>query len=231
MQYSQKGFQRNAKLITYIKCHCILIMMFSAIPFRPYCHSYRGVPNHPTTEYSSNFGYFLEWIVVYNITSKLEINTGLNYNYSRLKIDDKIGLIENKGNLNTSYFQLPIMIRYCLSDKFPFSISGGPYIGLLFNTKNKGTSYIDRSGLPSPDPLIGSSSITQEYNTNVSKKYKTIDLGFSVQLDYEFKLNMKLKGLILTRFNYGLTNILTDNINFASSWKNYNLIIGFGMKK
>lgn len=205
------------------------------IPYKRTIEIWPEFDGHPQTEYSSNFGYFFEFLISYNLNSKYSILTGLNYNYSSLKINDKIGLTENKGNLTSSYFTLPILIKYRLSDKIPSTISAGPYIGYLVNTNEKGTSYINTTGFvfANPDPVIESIQPIQKYKTDLKKDYTSIDYGLSVQLDYEIKLAHGLNGVILTRFNYGLKDLLTNDLvnnSSASDWKNYNIMIGFGLK-
>jgi hypothetical protein len=204
------------------------------IPYKNKIEIWPEFEGHSQTDYSTNFGYFLEALISYNLNSKYSISTGLNYNLTSLKINDKIGLIENKGNLTNSFLTLPVLIKYRLSDKIPITISAGPYLGLLISANEKGTSYFDTAGLvfAEPDPMIEIEP-TRKYDTDIKKDYTSIDYGFSIQLDYEINLNREFKGVILTRFNYGLKNVLTNDLinnSSAKEWKNYNLMIGFGLK-
>jgi len=205
------------------------------IPYRKTIEILPEFEGHPKTAYTSDFGYLFEFLVSYSANGKYSILTGLNYNYFSLKINDKIGLIENKGNLTSSYFTLPILIKYRLSDKIPFTLSAGPYIGYLVNANEKGTSYIDTAGLvfAEPDPLIQSIEPVRKYNTNIKKDFTSIDYGLSLQLEFEIKLNKLLDVVILTRFNCGLKDIVTNDLvnnSLAGDWKNYNLTIGLGLK-
>lgn len=201
------------------------------IPYKNTIELFPEMDKHPQTDYSSNFGYFFEVLISYNLTSKYAISTGLNYNYSALKIKDKGGLIESKGSLANSYLTFPVCIKYRLSDKKPIIISAGPYLGYLIIANEKGTSCIDTVGLifAEPDPVIEQ---THKYNTDIKKDYTSFDYGLSIQLDYEIKLSYKFNGVILTRFNYGLKNVLTNDLNnksSASDWKNFNIMIGLGL--
>lgn len=57
--------------------------------------------------------------------------------------------------------------------------------------------------------------------------------GASLQLEYEVKLSQSIHGVILTRFNYGIKNVLTNDLmnnSSAKEWKNYNVMVGFGLK-
>jgi hypothetical protein len=204
------------------------------IPYKRTIEIWPEIDNHPQTYYSSNFGYFLEVLISYNLNSKYSMTTGLNYNLTSLKINDKIGLFENKGNLTNSYLTFPVMIKCHLSEKIPITISAGPYLGLLISANEKGTSYIDTAGLvfAEPDPVIQIEP-KQNYDTDIKKDYTSIDYGLSVQIDYEINLSCGLKGVILTRFNYGLKDVLTNDLvnnSSANDWKNYNLMVGFGLK-
>lgn len=205
------------------------------IPFKNTIEIWPDTDNPPQTNYRSNLGYFFEFLVSYNLNKKYAISTGLNYNYNSLKIDNTIGLIEDKGNLTTSYFTLPVLCRYRFSDKIPLSISVGPYLGFLVIAKENGISYIDTARFVpvKPDPVLDSIEPRQKYNNDISKDYTSIDIGLSVQCDYEIKLSKRLTGIILTRFNYGFKDVITNdmvNNNLANDWRNYNFMIGFGIK-
>jgi hypothetical protein len=203
------------------------------IPYKKSIEIWPEVDGHPRTEYGSNFGYFSEFLIFYNINKKISINSGLNYNYSRLKINDKIGFVESKGNITSSYIQIPVLISYHLSDKLPISISSGPYLGLLISAKEKGTSYIDNTIIGSGDPAMYLLEPVYEYDNIIRKDYSSIDVGLSMQINYEIRIGENLTGVILTRFNYGLVDVMTNEIvnkNTASEWKNYNLMIGLGIR-
>jgi hypothetical protein len=201
-----------------------------SLPYKSKIETWPNVANSPVTNYNSSFGYFLEVMASYNISYKIAINSGINFSHNAIKIDDKIGVIEYKGKMLNSYLQIPVMCTYKFSGKTPFSISVGPYIGLLLNSKEKGTQYIDPIPLPSggSDPLMNTDLIVQDYNYSTTDNYKSIDLGLSMQVNYQFRLNSNYKGLFLTRFNYGLTN---TRENSSYDWKNYNFMIGFGIIK
>ena len=206
-----------------------------SVPYKKTIEIWPEIEGHPQTDYSSSFGYFCELLVSYNINQKFFIQTGLNYNSNRIDINDKIGLIENKGKVLISYLNLPLYFGLKPIDDLPMTVSVGPYIGFILTAKEKGTSYIDTAGFISmePDPVLQSIEPKQDYDTDIKKDYTLIDFGLSLQLDYELKLTENLRGVILTRFNYGLTNVLTNDLinnNSASDWKNYSLLVGFGLK-
>lgn len=189
---------------------------------------------YPQT-YSSGFGCFLEALVSYNLNSKYSINTGLNYNFTTVDMHDINGLFEDKGNLTNSSLTIPVLMKCRLSEKIPISISAGPYLSILISAKEKGTTYIDTAGLEllEPDPAFDAMEPTRKFDTDIKKDYTAFDYGVSLQLDYEIILSQELKGVILTRMNYGLKDVLTndlENRSIAEDWKNFNLMIGFGLK-
>jgi hypothetical protein len=203
------------------------------IPYRKTIEIWPEADRHPVTNYSSDFGYFLECMISYNFNRKVAINSGLNFNYSSLGINDKVGFYESKGNLTSSYLHLPILVKYHVYDKI--SISTGPYLGLLISAKEKGTKYIDTTGFApwTPDPALETIELTQKYDNKIKNDYTTFDFGWSAQVDYEFGLGEKFVGVIFSRFNYGLMNVMTndlENNNTATKWKNYNVMIGLGIK-
>ncbi|MBS2101027.1 porin family protein [Carboxylicivirga linearis] len=186
---------------------------------------------HPQTNYNSEIGYFLEFLVSCNLNNKYGISTGVNYSYSSLGIIDKIGRFENKGSLSASYVNIPVLFNYRITDKIPISISAGPYIGFIIDAVEKGTSYIDTTGIITMEPEIFETKYN--YDTNIKEDYTSIDYGLLLQLDYEVNLTKGLNGVILTRFNYGLKNVLTNDLSNKSSaheWKNYSIQIGLGLK-
>ncbi|WP_289056234.1 porin family protein, partial [Carboxylicivirga marina] len=204
------------------------------IPYKGMVEMNPELIEHAKTEYSADFGFFLEFLISYNLNSKCAISTGLNYNYTSYKIYDQIGLFENKGNLTNSNISIPILFKYKPIERLPLSISAGPYLGFLINANEKGTSIIDTTGLVflQPDPVFDF-GISQEYESDILNDYTSFDYGLSIQFDYEIKISQTLNGIMLTRFNYGLKNVLTNDLankSSANTWKNYNLMIGFGLK-
>ncbi|NJO90066.1 MAG: PorT family protein [Chloroflexia bacterium] len=206
-----------------------------SVPYKKTIEIWPEIEGRPQTDYGSGFGYFCELLASYNINQKYFIQTGLNYNLNRIDINDKVGLIENKGKVLTSYLNIPLYFGLKPIDGLPMSVSIGPYVGFILTAKEKGNSYIDTAGFVSmePDPVLQSLEPKQDYDSDIKGDYTSIDFGLSLQLDYELKLSENLRGVILTRFNYGLTNVLTNDLmnnNSASNWKNYSLMIGFGLK-
>jgi|GEM_PF-2669589 len=206
-----------------------------SVPYKKTIENLPEFEGHPQTDYGSSFGYFCELLVSYNINHKFFIQTGLNYNSNRIDINDKIGLIENKGSILTSYLNIPLYLGLRPVDDLPMTVSIGPYVGFIMIAREEGTTFIDTAGFISmePDPILTSIEPKQDYDTDIKGDYNSVDFGLTLQLDYELKLSENIKGVILTRFNYGMTNVLTNDLinnNSASDWKNYSLLVGFGLK-
>jgi len=204
-----------------------------SIPYKKTVEVMQNFEGHPITNYSSNFGGFCELFVSYCLNSKFAINSGLNFNYNRLKINDLRGIFVKKGYLSTSYLSLPILINYQISNEIPLSFSVGTSLSLLLNTTEKGTVSVDTSKVISEYPEPGLIDIHQDYNHNITKGYATFDIAITSQVGYQLKINEKFNGVIFTRFNYGLKDVIEKYLATASSatyWKNYNLMIGFGIK-
>jgi hypothetical protein len=208
------------------------------VPYKRTIELYPEFSGHPAGKYRSDFGYFLELLVSYNFSKTIGIKSGLNYNYTTLQINESVGFEESKGTLSFSYIQIPVLGKYRLSDQTPLSLSVGPYFGLLMKARVKGTSYIDLSKLTfsdNSDPLIQQISdiaTTKNINTDVKNAYSTLDMGITMQIDYEFNLGRTITGVAFTRFNKGFTNTMKDGQNdfIASNWKNNSLMIGIGIK-
>jgi hypothetical protein len=198
------------------------------IPCKKTIEQWPDIANHPETDYGSDLGCFFEFLMSYGLNDKISISSGLNFNLSKLKIDDKIGILESKGTMTKSYMHLPVFVKYRMADHI--SLSAGPYLGLIVGATEKGTTYTDTSQIvmPEPDPIIQTLDLVKEYHHDIKKYYKDFDFGLSGQVEYELKLNSKLAGVIFTRFNYGFSNIMDDQVFYK--WKNYGLMIGLGIK-
>ncbi len=180
--------------------------------------------NHPLTDYAADLGYFFEFVLSFHIDSRKSILTGLNYSHYSTKINDRNRLFEHRGTITNSYITLPLLFKYRLSEKVPVAIAFGPYFSYLVGAKEIGSSHFDSSALVPevPDPIFESLDTKQKYNRHVKKSYSSIDYGLAVQLDYEIGVWNKYNAVLLTRFNYGLKDVVTNNLgtnNSASYWK------------
>ncbi len=81
----------------------------------------------------------------------------------------------------------------------------------------------ETSGLPI---LTGTGA--QNYNWDVKDIYKSVDMGVSIQIEYDCKLTNKLQLNLFSRFNYGSINVI--KIDGTYKWRNYNVNFGTGIK-
>lgn len=205
------------------------------MPYKKTISVWPELENHPETNYSADWGYFFEFVWTASINSRNSILTGLNYSYFSTKIKDRNGSFEHRGTISNSYITLPLLFKYRLSEKIPVSIASGPYLSFLVGAKEKGYTHFDSSKLDTevPDPIFEPLEPTQKYNRDVKESYASTDYGLAIQLDYEIRVREKYNILLLTRFNYGLKDVITSNLdthNTASYWKNYSLMFGAGLK-
>ncbi|HAN77564.1 MAG TPA: hypothetical protein DCQ31_07225 [Bacteroidales bacterium] len=189
------------------------------------------------TDYETNLGYYAEILALYNINNKFSITSGLTYNHTSYKIKDGYVSQWSEGYLNNSYLNVPLLFNYRPSENDSFSVSVGPYFGFILFAQEKGTLYLDTSELivvDRNDPLL---QPEQKYKNDIVKDYYSIDYGILLQLSQEFRLSKEISVVIITRLNYGLRNIISSNVDTretmhsaAVEWKNYNVLLGLGIK-
>lgn len=220
------GYGQESKRITYQ----FDIGTTISIPYKSRIEIWPEYVDHPITDYKPNFGYFGEILVGYNLNNRFSLFTGVNFLQSILKIDDKEGFLEIKGNIKSTYLNFPILAKFQFSKNLPLKIGIGTYFSTLLISKEKGTANLDESKLHFPqtsgDPSIPTGEYTQDLD--IKDRYKSYDFGMSSQLDYDLRLSDKILGVFFTRFNYGLIDVLKNQNNYK--WKNYSLLIGFGIK-
>jgi len=231
-----KNFAQEEKRLSYQ----IDLGTSIALPYKQMIYTYKTHTmdmTTPYTEYKSDYGYYAEGLIKYNLINKFSITTGFNYKYISYKIKDVWGLNISEGNINNSTLSIPFLLNYKLSDKIPLSVSAGPYIEFVINAQELGVTHIDTSYITVIDPNDPMFK-DQDYNNNITKDYKMMSIGFSTQLEYELKFSKKISGILLSRFNYGLSNVLIIDDeqnhktakNSANIWKNYNILIGVGIR-
>ena len=211
-----------------------------AFPYKQLIYTYKMYPmimSTPYTEYKTDYGYYVEGLFKYNLKNKFSITSGFNYKYISYKIKDIWHININDGNINNSTLSIPFLLNYKLSNKIPITVSAGPYIEMIINAQEIGVTSFDTSKvmvIDPNDPMLKD----QDYNNDITNDYKMMNFGFSAQLEYELKFNEKISGILLSRFNYGLSNVLiTDDEqnhktakSSANIWKNYNILIGVGIR-
>jgi hypothetical protein len=187
--------------------------------------------NQIETSYLPCSGYFGELLGSFRFTEKASIQSGINYNFSRQRITDKIDIQENKGRIKKSYLQVPILLKYRISNKQPFNIGIGFYIGFLLQAEKEG-------GLTASSTIYNNIIIPTYARTidmNIKSSYHEYDYGISFQTDYELSLKNQHALTFLLRCNYGLTDITSEKSQPEVGYKavytrNISLYFGVGYR-
>ena len=180
-------------------------------------------------EYSGSFGYFSELLVHYNMKPKVTLRSGINYNYTQFEEWYLVNYSTASFKVNKSSLRIPLLFTYYPLKDTPISVSAGPYIGILLSAKEKGSGYFYTSELTIEDENDPVFQNPISIDNDIKDIYKNVDYGMTIELNYDFKLTPNIKSVVLTRFSYGLTDIINGSTtNFK--WKNYYLDLGIGIK-
>ena len=190
------------------------------IPYKSKIEIFPDIVDHPIYNYKPNLGYFAGALIEYNFNNKFFLMSGIDYIHSRLRIDSKTGIIEIKGNINSTYFNIPLIIQFKFFEKIPLKIGIGSYFSTLLEAKEKGTLYIKDSPISYSDE--------QPCDYDIKNRYNSSDFGIMCQFDYDFRFTNKINTVFFSKLNYGLVDVLKNQDNYK--WKNYNLLIGLGIK-
>src|SRR5690606_14499643 len=118
------------------------------------------------------------------------------------------------------------------SETSSFSISFGPYVGILMNAIESGTSYTDEDivRLNPNDPRF---QLQKEYRNNISDDYQSTDFGLLIQQNFEIKIHKSLFLTIFARYNLGLMDVISSDIfnreaEYSAAERWYNNYASFG---
>jgi len=188
------------------------------------------------TNYNSNNDYFIGFLISYKLNNKQSLSTGLSYVKYSLEITDYQLFQEQEGHLETNYFNIPFLFNQKYSDSSSFSISFGPYVGILIDANENGTSYTDRA-IVQLNPNNPRFQLQKEYNNDISNDYQNMDFGLLIQQNFEIKIHKSLFLNLFARFNLGLMNVITSDIfdreteySAAEKWFNSYASFGGGIK-
>lgn len=121
-------------------------------------------------------------------------------------IDDMLFTGDIKFNL--SYINVPVMIKYYVSDKFNFE--AGPQIGFL--TSAETSTKLD--------------GYSQTFDEDAKKYFESVDFGLNFGAGYDFTKNFSAG----VRYNLGLSNILKTEQGDDSESQNSVFSISVGYK-
>lgn len=205
-----------------------------SIPYQRHLETMTEFSGHPETDYRSNLGFFGEVLTGKSINERVDLLAGLQYNFSRIKVHDQLGALESRGTINTGYLGLPLLIKYKISDRVPFSVSLGPTFGYILTAREKGTMKIDASELSeNNDDILISSDPVFSYDNNIRDNYTHFDVGLSTQFDYHLEISSRLGLILFTRLNLGMIDVIATDTSLNSSakkWKQHTLFAGLGIE-
>lgn len=201
-----------------------------SIPYKKTIDILPEFDGHPIINYESGYDYFVELMLLYNLNERMTLNTGVSFINAKLQVKRVAGPTEQDGIIRTNYLGIPLEFNYQIFENIPLRIGFGAYFNLLLKSKEKGTMYIDTTGISNyyPDPLLESMENVQEYENDISDNYKPYDFGLSSKVEYEFKVIKNISMLVFSKFNYGVINSRKETSPIV--WKNYNLLFGLGFK-
>ena len=161
-----------------------------------------------------SFGYFTEILVGFNFNNQFSIFTGVNYLQSNLNINNNFFDLKIKGKRKSSSLVFPLVAKYQFSKKLPVIVGFGTYFSKILTIEEKGTSLVN--------------NMISSHDLDIKERYKSYDFGISGQVDFDLRISDKVMCVLFSKFNYGLINVM----EFSSwdKWRNYNMLLGFGIK-
>jgi hypothetical protein len=145
-----------------------------------------------STRFGFNGGFFAD----INLSEKLVFQPELLYSTQGAKYKGEDGY-----NANIDYLNVPLMLKYYVTEKF--NIEAGPQVGFLLSAKSKDSE--------------GSYSIKDET--------KSTDFGLNFGLGYDFTKNIFVNG----RYNLGLSNIIknTEGEDYNAKNSVFSFAVGY----
>jgi hypothetical protein len=177
-----------------------------SIPYKKTIKTHPDFEGYPIVRSKSDISYFIEFILVTRLNSQLTFNTGVSYINSNLKVNSASSHIEKDGIIRTSYLGVPLEINYQVSENIPIRIGLGVYLNLLVKSEEKGTEFLDTTGISQliPDSVLATLNLIREYNNNMTEEYNFFDFGLTAKVEYEFNLAENISMVLFSKFNYGL---------------------------
>jgi hypothetical protein len=154
----------------------------------------------------------------YYLNESLSLKTNLNY--ERKSFGDSFPFTDNRGMLigqikvttNFDYLTIPIMAKYEFGNSKKFFVNGGPFLGFLLSTKNKGKSKV--LNLNSSTNIEGLKKINVGLSFGIGMKVYSNDKS---DLNIELRENLGL--LNIDNGDYGNENIIKTNyLNLILNW-------------
>ncbi|MEQ6118000.1 outer membrane beta-barrel protein [Reichenbachiella sp. MALMAid0571] len=167
-----------------------------------------NVDGAPEIISSINVGGFILPNLQYNLGERTSFELGLGFYLDRSNIEDRIGVVTNKGKRIISQIQIPFNFNYHFGNDNSYSIGIGAFTSLIVSAKEKGEtlSRFSTISINSPDDPIISNDLVAEYNIE-QKSYNSTNFGAFIQLRRNIAFTDSTNGFILLKINQYLNAI------------------------
>ena len=146
--------------------------------------NYMGDVENSETKIGFNIGAFVE----IGLSDKFTFQPELLFSTQGAKSEDSEGSDSFEQTIKANYLNVPLMLKYAVSDKF--ALEFGPQIGFLLSANREGTQTFDGN--------------TDIINEDFKDSFKSIDFGLNFGASFDIVENI----FIGARYNLGLANIL-----------------------
>lgn len=198
-----------------------------------------NVDGSPEIKSLINIGAYFLPSVNYLLNEKLSLDFGIGFYLDRFSIEDKIGIVTNKGNRSISQIQTPINFNFHFSQDNSYQLGIGGFASFLIAAKENGDTITDFSQTNtniSNDPIYNSNT-TVSYENDIDDNYNSVSIGAFIQLKKNISFSSDKKGFILLRINQYFNSIENDNsdsdlnqfIEFKSEKEPTTINLGIGI--
>ncbi len=170
-----------------------------------------NVDGSPEIKSSINIGAFILPSLNYKLSEKSSLDFGIGFFLDRFSIEDKIGVVTNKGNRSISQIQTPINFNFHFSQDKSYQFGIGGFASFLLSAKEKGDTTVDLSQIdifyPSEPDVIPNMS----FNNDLKDDYNSISFGAFIQLKKTISFSSNKQGFILLRINQYFNSIKNND--------------------
>ena len=137
----------------------------------------------------------------YQLNSIISLQTEINFEQRGFKYQEIYAGGGRKGDYQTSYVTIPIIVQYVVGNKVKYYGLTGLYFGILAKVEN----YTSLSSTSSPVLMV------YDLSYNPSNIFNKFEFGGLVGLGTKITMCDKVNLLIETRYNFGLTKAAENN--------------------
>ena len=163
--------------------------------------SINGEFRSENTDIQHRTGHNFGMLFNYQLNSLIIIQTEINFEQKGFKYQEILLGGGRKGDYQTSYVTIPIIVHYEVGNKVKYYGLTGLYFGILAKVEN----YTSLSTTSSPYITV------YDLSYDPSNIFEKIEFGGIIGLGAKIPICDKVNLIIETRYNFGLTKI-TENI-------------------